>query len=193
VTTTPLDPLACAAFLLVAFGLAGVVQAAWLSSSQARRLQWPIDGGRTFRGRRIFGDNKTARGFVVMPAATGLSFLLVSSLGSPYATGLWLLTPAQYGALGLLAGLGFMAGELPNSFVKRRFDVAPGAAADGWLARRLFFLMDRLDSSAGVLVALWAVVTVPAATAAYVLVAGPLMHAAFSALTFRWGGKARAA
>jgi hypothetical protein len=191
--TTALDPLACAAFLFAAFALAGIVQAAWLSSPRLRSLHWPIDGHRTFRGRRIFGDNKTARGFVVMPAASGLAFLLLSLVSNVHATGLWPFSPLEYGALGSVAGLGFMAGELPNSFVKRQLDIQPGEPGGGSLRRAIFLVVDRLDSVAGVLLAMATVVAVPAATAGYVLIGGPFVHAAFSALTFRWGGKARAA
>ncbi len=42
----------------------------------------PIDGGLTFRGRRLFGDHKTVRGIVVMVAAwippQGIVMLLVA-------------------------------------------------------------------------------------------------------------------
>ena len=40
-------------------------------------------------------------------------------------------TSPGYAALGAWAGLGFMLGELPNSFVKRQLDVAPGMAPRG--------------------------------------------------------------
>ena len=45
----------------------------------ARSSCSPLDGGLTFRGRRMFGENKTARGFVVMVPATALAFPLVAS------------------------------------------------------------------------------------------------------------------
>ena len=38
-----------------------VLKFRWLES-----LRVPLDGGATWRGRRIFGDNKTVRGAVVM-------------------------------------------------------------------------------------------------------------------------------
>ena len=188
-----LDPRDCALFLIVAFALSGCAQATWLASRASWRVAWPVDGGRTFRGRRLFGDNKTVRGFVVMPLATGLAFLSVWLLAGNSSAGLWALTAPQYGGLGVLAGTGFMLGELPNSFIKRQLGITPGAPADGRVLRPLFFLIDRLDSAAGVLVALALVVTVPPATVAYVLVAGSVVHGAFSVLTFRLGGKARAA
>jgi hypothetical protein len=193
VSGAALDPRDCALFLIIAFALAGCAQAAWLGSAASRRFMCPVDGGLTFRGRRVFGDNKTVRGFIVMPLATAVAFLVVFLLARDAGAGLWALTAPQYGALGLLAGTGFMLGELPNSFLKRRLGIAPGAPAGGPVLRPLFFAIDRLDSAAGVLAALAFVVTIPPATVAYVLAAGSVVHGAFSVLTFRLGGKARAA
>jgi CDP-2,3-bis-(O-geranylgeranyl)-sn-glycerol synthase len=188
-----LDPLRCAAFLVVAFALAGCAQAVWLGTPASRRLAIPVDGGWTFRERRLFGDNKTVRGFVVMLPATGLTFFLLSRITAGAVPGLWPLTGLEYAGLGVLAGAGFMTGELPNSFLKRRLGIAPGSPAAGPVTRPLFFLADRLDSTAGVLAALTLAVPVPLATAAYVLIAGSVVHSGFSVLTFRLGGKARAA
>ena len=86
-----------------------------------------------------------------------------------------------------------MAGELPNSFLKRQLGIAPGSAAPGTIAGPVFFALDRVDSLLGMLVALAAVAPVPPLTLAIILVVGPLLHGAFSVLTFRLGGKARAA
>ena len=123
------DPVACAAFLIVALSGAGVAQTAWFKSRRSARLAIPLDGGRTLFGRPIFGPNKTWKGFAVMVPASGLSFLVLSvlALRAP-AMGqrLWALTPWQYGGLGVIAGIGFMAGELPNSFVKRQLGIPPG-------------------------------------------------------------------
>jgi len=86
-----------------------------------------------------------------------------------------------------------MAGELPNSFLKRQLDVAPGCAParDAW--RQLSFVVDRIDSIAGLMLALLCVVSVPAMTWAFVAVTGPMVHFAFSALVFALGGKGRIA
>ena len=129
---TDLAPIACALFLIAAFVLAGVAQTAWLGSRTSRRFAVPLDGARTFRGRRIFGDNKTARGFLVMVPATGAAFWLLARLietRGPLAHGLWPLTLAGYWWLGVAAGFGFMLGELPNSFLKRQLGIPPGEAS----------------------------------------------------------------
>ncbi len=188
-----LNPLACALFLVAAFVLAGVCQAAWLASPRSWRFGSPIDGGRTFRGRRLFGDNKTWRGFVVMVPATGASFGLLSIVASTHVTGLWPLSAGAYVGLGLPAGVGFMAGELPNSFVKRQLDIPSGAAARGPISRPLWFVIDRIDSAAGMMLVLRLAVPVPWQTWLYVALIGPALHGLFSVLVYRLGGKARAA
>lgn len=145
-----------------------------------------------FRGRRLLGDNKTARGFVVMVPATGLAFMVLALAGSG-TPGLWPLTAAQYLGLGMLAGAGCMLGELPNSFIKRQLRIPPGSRAAGPVAGPLFFVVDRLDSTLGALAAVMLSVPVPPATIVYVLLVGIALHGVLSVVTFRLGGKARAA
>jgi CDP-2,3-bis-(O-geranylgeranyl)-sn-glycerol synthase len=191
------DPLACALFLIAAFVAAGLVHSAWLRAPLSRRLLIPIDGGSTFRGRRVFGENKTVRGFVVMVPATAASFAALSALLSaisPSAVAdLWPASVAGYAALGAWAGLGFMLGELPNSFVKRQLDIAPGSAPRGTGVAALSFVVDRLDSIVGMLVAVSLVVSTPWLTWVYAIVVGSGIHFAFSVLLYRLGVKARAA
>ncbi|MBK5297959.1 MAG: CDP-archaeol synthase [Vicinamibacteria bacterium] len=188
-----LDPAACAVLLTLSFVLAGACQAVWLASPRSWRFSWPLDGHRTLGGRRLLGANKTARGFLVMVPATSVAFMAVGEWLTFGGRGVWAYGPVGYGVLGLVAGLGFMAGELPNSLLKRQLDIAPGTSARGAIAGPVFFVLDRVDSLVGMLVALGAVVPVPSLTVVYVLVVGPLLHGLFSVITFRLGGKARAA
>jgi hypothetical protein len=90
-------------------------------------LKRPIDGGRTFRGRRLFGENKTWRGAACMSA--GVFGAAVALHRSPryrarLPAELRDLHPAVFGAA-LAAGT--VGGELPNSFLKRQLDIAPGS------------------------------------------------------------------
>lgn len=191
---TGLDPVACGVFLLLALILSGTAQTAWFASAASRRFSQPLDGGITLRGRRVFGANKTLRGFVVMVPATALSFATLALLaGEPAALGLWAMSPRRYAVAGLVAGIGFLAGELPNSFLKRQLDIAPGGAPSAPIAAVCTFTLDRLDSGIGMLLALALVVPVPAATVALVLLAGPFIHWTFSLVMFRLGLKARPA
>jgi hypothetical protein len=187
----PVDPLRAALFLMGAFVLAGAAHTAWLRSPRSRALAIPIDGGRTWRGRRLLGDNKMIRGFVAMVPAAAAAFALLGMLVGSAAHGLWDLSVAQYAALGAWAGLGFMLGELPNSFIKRQLGVAPGHAphSRGWALAG--FVVDRLDSIAGMLAAVSLVVPTPWTTWLWVVAIGPFIHWTFSATLHHLGVKAR--
>ena len=113
----------------------------------------PIDGGATFRGRRLFGDNKTWRGAIVTIASTTVTAWLLAALDAccwqlpslvPFAK-------THPIAWGLLLGTGYIVGELPNSFLKRQIGIGPGASGSG-LAGRAFWVVDQLDSLVGMLV-----------------------------------------
>ena len=186
------DPIACGAFILLAFTLAGVAQTAWFASPASRAFALPLDGGLRFRRRRLFGANKTIRGFVVMVPAAAASFALFGTL-TPTSVGLWDLSTSSFAALGAMAGFGFMAGELPNSFVKRQLGIVPGAAPLRRTAASAQFVADRLDSGVGMLIAMSAVVSMPWQTWAVVLIIGPAIHWTFSVVMFHLGLKARPA
>ena len=191
---THLDPFACAVFLLAALTLAGVAQTAWFASPVSSALALPLDGGLRLRGRRLFGENKTIRGVVVMVPAAAATFAWLAVLaGERSAAGLWNLPPAGYAWLGAWAGIGFMAGELPNSFIKRQLDIPPGDAPRNraWTAAQ--FIGDRLDSGLGMLAAVSIAVPTPALTWVYVLLIGPAVHWSFSFALYRLGLKQRAA
>ena len=190
------DPLAAAAFLALAMSTAGIAHVAWMRSALARTLAQPIDLGRTWRGKRIFGPNKTVRGFVVMPAAAAVAFwawwAARRQLPAWLGQGIWQLGAAHYLALGFSCGLALMLAELANSFVKRRLDIAPGWPAESPRLRAVFFVADRCDSVLGVLVAASLLVPVPVATWIAILVVGPCLHAGFSTAQHLLGAKARA-
>ena len=181
------NAVTCAAFLLCAFLSAGFLHTLWLKSAWSQRFAFPLDLGMTVRGRRIFGENKMVRGFMVIAPAAGISFPILAKLFH----GMWTLSPMQYAGLGFWAGLGFMSGELPNSFIKRQLDIPPGSAPNSWMAKCVFFLIDRTDSILGMLLFLRLIVPVPRQTWIYVLVVGMGIHAGFSFAMFRLGIKAR--
>ena len=191
------DALHCGLFLILAFMLAGLLHSLWLKNRFSQTLAIPLDGGRMFRGRPILGENKTLRGFVVMIPAAALAFTAISVLislphGVPPAT-LWQLTPAGYAALGAWAGFGFMAGELPNSFVKRQLGILPGQAPASDRTRVICFIVDHVDSIVGMLTAVTVAVHTPWTTWLWVLILGPSIHLLFSWWLFRMGVKRRPA
>jgi CDP-2,3-bis-(O-geranylgeranyl)-sn-glycerol synthase len=188
------DPLACAAFLIAAFVIAGVAQTAWFSSPRSRAFALPLDRGRTFRGRRLLGDHKTTRGLVAIVPAAACAFAALSVLaGDARGRALWALSPPQYAALGAWAALGFMAGELPNSFIKRQLGIAPGEGARSPAGAVVQFIIDRVDSGIGMLAAMSVAVPTPPLTWAVVLLGGGPLHWGFSVVMHQLGLKARAA
>lgn len=85
-------------------------------------LNKPVDLGISFRGKRILGENKTIRGFVVGAVAAGIAGLLLWQILSmrPYET--------MYSALvyGVATGVGALIGDAVKSFFKRRRGIASG-------------------------------------------------------------------
>jgi hypothetical protein len=162
--TLPLSPslgllLLQALWLALPVVVAGVVHMLAVKRDWLPALRIPLDGGRSWRGARLFGDNKTWRGVVIMVAGCSLLGALQGLAGS-WAWGAGLL-PGDHSAWGLgtgllaqvtghalvfaLIGVGYVVGELPNSFLKRRLAIRPGSTEKG-LAGRFFFLLDQADS-----------------------------------------------
>ena len=165
---TTLQALWLFAPLLVSAALSGaVIRLGWW-----RALARPIDGGATIRGKRVFGDSKTWRGVVtaIVGSVAGVALQRLAHGTVPA----W-LEVIDYGAaspllLGAALGVGATAGELPNSFVKRRLGIAPGKTTSGaWSV--VFFVWDQVDLVVGSwpLVALFARPTAPLVAASFVL------------------------
>ena len=89
-------------------------------------LRRPLDAGASLGGRRLFGDNKTLRGALVMAGGTTVAAIGLSRQR-------WFrdrlpgeLRESPAAVYGALLGAGVVLGELPNSFAKRRLGIAPG-------------------------------------------------------------------
>ena len=185
----------CSLYLFLSMLSAGVVQAAWMSSKLARRTAIPLDRGKTFRGQRIFGDNKTWRGFVVMMPACGLTFVLWRLIFHSVQAEevLWPVSLPDYFFVGTAAGLGFMLAELPNSFFKRQAGVQPGQAAESKRGRVTCFLIDQVDSVIGSLLAVNLCVPVPSGTWLILVFGGAVVHLLFNFVLRKLGLRSRAA
>lgn len=186
-----LSPFACAGLLVGGLVVGGACQSAWFAHPVSRRFARPLDGGRTLRGRRILGDNKTTRGFIVIVPATAIAMVALGMLSKGAGFGVWPLSAPGFLLLGAAAALGLMIGELPNSFVKRQLDIEPGAPAKSRAGKIMSAVIDRLDSVLGALLGAAIVVEMSIATALWCLLLGPPIHAAFSALLWALGVKKR--
>jgi CDP-2,3-bis-(O-geranylgeranyl)-sn-glycerol synthase len=112
-------------FLPVAGALAA--HAPVLRYDLAPRLKVPLDGGRSWRGRRLLGDNKTVRGAFAMFAGAAGAALVLSRAGWFRARLPDGVARAPAGVYAALMGTAVVVSELPTSFVKRRLGVAPGS------------------------------------------------------------------
>lgn len=105
-------------------------------------LAKPIDGGIVWRGKPLFGSNKTWRGFA---AVIGLNSIFSAVMGT------WWPLPGLDRApvwIGFVAAMGYCLGELPTSFLKRRWNIGPSQQAGG-VAGVTFYAMEQSDSILG--------------------------------------------
>lgn len=113
----------------------------------------PIDGGRMFRGRRLFGFNKTYRGVIAVGLGTaagfGIQAIVLHQIISIRNVELIDYSSLSWFPLGFAIGVAAMLSELPNSFIKRRLGVAPGTTASGMVGV-LFYILDQVDLLLGV-------------------------------------------
>jgi hypothetical protein len=157
--------------------VAAAIQIAFIKLEWAEGLKKPLDGGATFREKRLFGDHKTWRGAIVyvlfsvlavIPQAIwrlpGLEYFDYSQTFLPYAMD-----------VGFLLGLGFVLGELPNSFIKRQTSVAPGERGKWWNV-----VLDQVDSLVGCLVCLIPLWVAPLKVWLVVVALGTGLHIVFN-------------
>ena len=146
----------------------------------------PIDGGRSWRNRRLLGDGKTWRGTAVGTTAGILAALALNLLepAAADATGLGLPVFPAAAAASLPAGA--MLGDLLASFLKRRTGRERGAAFPG---------IDQLDF---VVVSLgltllaatdWFLATFTLPVLVVVVVITPLLHVSTNAGAYALGLK----
>jgi CDP-2,3-bis-(O-geranylgeranyl)-sn-glycerol synthase len=137
-----------------------------------RHLNAPIDNGRTFRGKRIFGSHKTWRGLVTGIIAATLTLWLQQEAVSHYHWARELAGGVDYSALstlilGPLFGIGALGGDAAKSFFKRQRGIEPGRS---WLP------FDQLDYIIGGVLVSLPFVTVSAPRYAWIAVIWFLMH-----------------
>jgi hypothetical protein len=117
-----------------------------------RFLFRPVDGGFEFRGKRVFGANKTWRGVFAMALGTALGFALQALWLHNYESMLWLelfdYSLPKALVVGVLVGIAVSLSELPNSFIKRQVGIAPGTTSGGAL-KVFFYILDQVDFLVG--------------------------------------------
>jgi CDP-diglyceride synthetase len=179
-----MSTLAQMAFLIAILVGAGATNMVFVKAPILNSLSRPMDKGLLLRdGKRLFGDNKTWKGFFGMIILTSIWLAIAGWLSGkfPDIENLSLIafedlrSPFNVWFFGAIWGLAYVLAELPNSFVKRRVDIPPGKNATGTQGF-LFLLLDQADSviACVIVLPLFSSITWPDAIALIVL--GSLAH-----------------
>jgi hypothetical protein len=91
---------------------------------------------------RLFGENKTLRGFIFLPLAMGLVCISESFIIGPFS-----INHLKDLYVGMGLGFVYMLSELPNSFIKRQLGIPTGASSENYKILQLF--ADKTDSLIG--------------------------------------------
>lgn len=139
------DYIAALLFFLPA-GLANMTPPIANKIPLLNKWKTPLDLGRTWRGKRLLGDNKTWRGLVSGTLVGAISAIIISKLNTNTVVTILPLF------VGLLLGFGALAGDAIESFFKRQLDFKPGQP---------WFPFDQLDYIAGALIIILPFVPLP--------------------------------
>ncbi|MBW2366028.1 MAG: CDP-archaeol synthase [Deltaproteobacteria bacterium] len=116
-------------------------------------LKKPMDMGVTFRGKPLFGPNKTWRGFITcsIGAIVFSYFITLLYLNSEVFKSISIVDFNQVDPLhiGMALGIGMILGELPNSFFKRQTGISSGERGAGFTGI-LFRIFDQIDLLLGI-------------------------------------------
>lgn len=147
----------------------------------------PIDGGRTWDGKRVLGDGKTWRGTLAGIVAGTLLALLLNAVNGTVADSVGLSGLPEFPLLAAVAlALGAMLGDIGASFLKRRTGRERGAAFPG---------LDQLDFVVGALLLAaiadfsWFTRTFTVPILVVILVATPLLHVVTNTIAYWLGLK----
>ena len=126
--------------------LSGVFNMIWCKVPVLNCLKYPMDFNKKFiDGKRIFGDNKTWKGFVGYLVLNILITVIwgfvcngcgINHLNYFYVNNNNTIIFNIF--TGLLLGLGYSLFELPNSFIKRRLGIEEGKSTNG--LKKIFFI-----------------------------------------------------
>jgi CDP-2,3-bis-(O-geranylgeranyl)-sn-glycerol synthase len=127
-----LDKIVFALFFFLPVGIANGTPVFVAKFPILKNLNYPLDFGKNFRGKRILGDHKTIRG-LVFGVLMGIVTLFIEQQIYSQSGYLKRISPIDYKNVnvllfGTLCGLGAIIGDSVKSFFKRRVGVLPGKA-----------------------------------------------------------------
>ena len=141
-------------------------------------LNYPIDFKKSYKGIRIFGDNKTFRGFFFGIIGAMIITVLQANLTKYFV--LNAITLVDYTKVnpyfyGFMIGFGVLFGDAVKSFFKRRRNIAPGQP---WIP------FDQIDLIIGALAFTWFLYLPPISVIIFGIIVGPLLHIGFNLLGY---------
>ena len=183
-------------YLILPILLGGLFNMIFVKIAFLNRLKVPLDGGANWLdGKRVFGENKTVKGFLGMIVFTSFWFTLFWWLAQAFAgaASLSLIPFRDFSApmallYGALWGFGYVLAELPNSWIKRRLDIAPGKNGAGVL-RYVFVFFDQADSVLGCVLALQVFYQPPFALLVAIAATAVAVHFGMNVLLYMLGLK----
>ena len=173
--------------------IAGVMNMVWCKVKVCDFLKKPIDFGKNLPDdKRIFGDNKTFKGFVGM-IFLGIIFSLLWGFVSENNTFIYEhnyfyrnyeSSPVYNILTGALSGIAYALFELPNSFIKRRLDITPGKNDIKGLKKIFFIFFDQADSVFGCVLVVCIFCPLPIWYYFVYVIVGALTHIVFNMLLY---------
>jgi CDP-2,3-bis-(O-geranylgeranyl)-sn-glycerol synthase len=174
--------------LLLPLTVAGLVFIAAMRKGWFASLQIPLDGGLLLGGRPLIGPSKSLRSlvfYVVLGTAVTALLHLVAPL-TPLVAPVFLDNPF---ILGPVTAVLYVAGEVLNSFVKRRLGIPTSASPARGLGGRIQEVMDTIDGTLASGLVLLVAYRVPWETLAVTFAISVVTHLSTDALMRRIGLK----
>lgn len=145
----------------------------------------PLDFGKTWRGKPLFGKHKTWRGLFSGIVIAILTLLLQQYCYNSFEFIREISRDVDYSTLnilvlGTLFGAGTLLGDAIESFFKRQASIAPGSS---------WFPFDQIDYIIGGLLAISLVIRLSVSEYAAILILWFSMHLLFSFLGYKVGLK----
>lgn len=169
-------------FMLPAY-IANALPVVFSNIEMGKIFERPVDLGRKWHGERIFGDNKTVKGFFVGTIGGILvCFIQFLLFGHGYMHEVSIVNYTFVGSLviGFLLGFGALVGDSVKSFIKRRVGIKPGAP---------FPIFDQVDYVIGALVFALMAVALPLDVLLAALIISPIFPIIANVIAYFLGWK----
>lgn len=130
--------------LLIPVTLGGLILIVCMRKGWLKVIDVPLDGGLKLAGKPLVGKSKSLRSLVLYTASSTMVSLVFHAL-APYTPALaWVYLTNPF-VLGPLISISYLAGEILNSFVKRRLGIPPSGSSDSVPGARFQAVIDNVD------------------------------------------------